>query len=501
MEALVQCDEHRRLGQWLLEADNNINGLAIRALRLMISLDASTAKAAYTTLSTAVPLIPDRDSSESAYHPSVHFLVEMVARLIKDCFANNMHTAISPLILHRVDCIRIAVLPVIVVEAESSEATQMVLVQAGIHKLLNHHYVSISPPHDVVMFFVTLVPTIAKHLCVDERNTLWLIKRIADPNARISDVAVQALHDGATSSDARVLKVFVQADVLHRLSQPPTPQTLAVTQLLRDIIPKLAPFYARKDALPSVLAFINHPNSQLSSVCVDACIEIAKSTAENRARLYEATKQLDHSNKSVLALLDYALPLFCKDWAASNELTRISEYLFHRQPRLRSAAGGVWLHIISTSPPIRNQLVSQSLLGVIFQLCESPDVESATLGAKLLPYVALNIFAAGSNSIGQLLALLEDSNRQSRQSALQTVQLIAESGSKGGQALHEAGIFSLLLSGLETHSFSDLDAVQKIIVALARLEASSPKSCTGLLLLLEYVWTNFFSRAIADSVL
>ena len=475
-----------RLAEYLIENNQYINQLAITALRQMTRLDPMVVKAAYDALAMVVPQIPV--SSSSSPHPAVAFIEELTPKIIGDCFNNGLWNAVSPLVAHRIDSIRKVALPKIVLEAQYSDRTRHGLVEANTLSLLDEQYKLPSPPPDVVDFFVHLLPLLADKICRNIESVLWLLRRMSDPNTKINMAVIDVLRTCSMKQDAAIYNIFVQAEVLRRLNEPPTQPSFAVNALICELLPALALPYARKKQLSEVIGFLDHAESTISNACLIACKKIVDSTVENRVCLYSVFSKLNFGKESSLKLCDYAMPVFCKDWAAAGDFARIAQLLTHPERRIRVAAHRVWNDAIVNTPSARAKIVREDLLGVIFELCSSQYEDCIIVGYRLLPHMAVEIIKAGTNYARQLVKLLDHPRIELRRAALQGIQVGSESSDANCEVLLSVEAFDGLVQALQKNSQDGMDAARKILIRLAPFLSKSPDACAGLLQLLEYVF-------------
>ncbi|KAF8686920.1 hypothetical protein AX14_003760 [Amanita brunnescens Koide BX004] len=295
-KALARCGQCRLLAGYLVEMNECVNKLAITSLRQMTRLEPTVVKAAYDALAVVVPEIPV--SSSSSPHPAVAFIEELAPKIIGDCFNNGLWNAISPLVTHKIDSIRRAALPKIIFEAQYLDRTRQGLVEANTLSLLDQQYQLASPPPDVVDFFGKLVPLLADKICRHVESVLWLLRRMSDPNSKINMTALEALRTCSMKQDPAIYDIFVQAEVLRRLNEPPTPPSLEVNTLVCELLPMLAVPHARKKQLSAVIGFLDHSELTISNACLQACKKIVDSTAEDRDCLYSVFSKLNLAKES-----------------------------------------------------------------------------------------------------------------------------------------------------------------------------------------------------------
>ena len=495
-KALARCGHCKQLADYLVEKNQHVNQLAITSFRQMTTLDAAVVKAAYDALALVIPEIPV--ASSSSPHPAVAFIEELTPKIIGDCFNNNLWNAVSPLVTHRIDSIRGAALSNIVVEAQYSDRTRHGLVEANTLSLLGPQYQLASPPPDVVDFFVKLVPLLADKICRHVENVLWLLRRMSDPSSKINLAALGALRTCCTKEDPAIYDTFVQAEVLRRLNEPPTPPSLEVNALICELLPLLAVPHARKKELSAVIGFLDHSELTISSACLQACKKIVDSIAEDRDCLYSIFSKLNLAKESSLKLCDYALPVFCKDWAAVGDFARIAKLLTHTEQRIRAPAHKVWNDAIISTSSTRAKIVHDDLLGVIFELCSSQYEDCIVIGYQLLPHMAVEIVKAGSSNARQLVKLLNHPRVELRRAALHGIQAVSESSNTNCQVLLSVDAFDELTLALQTNPQDGIDAARKILNRLASFLSKSSDACGRLLQLLEYV---FFVQLLSSDVL
>jgi hypothetical protein len=482
-KALGLCGECPRLVDYLTQKNNFVNRLAISALRQMIRSEATVVKAAYDALAAVVP-----ESSSDPDHPAVAFIVEMAPKIIEDCFSNGVWNAISLLVTCQIDCIRRVALPKIVLEAQHSDRTRHGLVEANTLCLLDQQYQLPSPPSEVVDFFVNLLPLLIDKLCRRIDKVLWLLRRLGDPSPRMNAAIIEALRKCSVKQDAAIQDVFIEAELLRRLDGPSTQPSYAVHKLICELLPVLAVPHARKKQVSQIIGFLGHPETDISNACLAACMKIVDSTVEDRAHLCFVFSKLNFTKESTLKLCDYAMPVFCSDWAATGDYTRISKLLFHPERRVRIASHQVWYHVILSTPSARAKVVRDGLLGVTFDLCNSPYDDCVVAGCQSLPHMAILVLKAGAGVTRQLISLLNHSRVELRRAALQGIQIICEKNNANCELLLSTDVFDPLKQALETNPHDGLDTARKVLVRLAPFLSKSSVGCSGLLQLLEYVF-------------
>jgi hypothetical protein len=484
-KALALRGQCQRLADFLIESNGFVNGLAICSLRQMIKMETSVVKAAYEALATAVPQIPLPNSDSSTTHPVVAFIEEVGPKIIDDCFHNGLWFAVSSLVTHRIDSIRRVVLPKIVFEAQRSDRTRHGLVEANTLALLDLQYQLPSPPSDVIDFFVNLLPLLADRICRRTDHFRWLLRRLGDPNTQINIAAVEALRTCSMKQDVTIQDVFVKAKILQCLDEPPTQPSSAITKLICELLPELAIPHARMNKVSRIIGFLDHAEVAVSNACLVACMRIVDSTVENRAHLYSTFTQLNFGKESALKLCDYAMPVFCKDWAAAGSYSRIAAFLSHREWRMRAAAHRVWHAVVSKTPSARAKIVHDGLLNVVFELCSSPYEDCITLGWQTLPHLAVEIAKAGTGSTRQLVNLMNHPRLELRRAVLRGIHFISESSDANCDVLLAADAFNSLKVALQTNPHDDPDAAHQTLLRLSPSLSKSPDACSGLLELLE----------------
>jgi hypothetical protein len=484
-KALAMSGECPRLADYLIEQNEEVTTLAITSLRQMVRMESAVVKAAYAALATAVPLIPIPESPTGPFHPSVKFIEEMAPKIIEDCFNNGLWSAISPLVNHKVTCIRQSVLSKIIFEAQDSDRTRHGLVEAHTLGLLDHYFESPSPPSDVINFLGHILPSIAPKMCRHKFHVRWLLKRLSDPTPRISNVVIQALQTSAMLRDSAIHDTFVNAEVLRRLDEIPALSSSSMTTLISDLLPILALAHARKNECSSILRFLDNPEVAISNACLQACTRIVESTAENRAHLSSVFSTLNFAKESTLKLCDIAMPTLCRDWAAEGAFTYIAKLLSHQARCVREAANRVWLEIVSNTPSSRSKIVKDDLLETFFDLCNSSNDDSVMLGCQTLPFMALEISRAGIRPTQQLVSYLNHNLPALRQSAQQSIRIIAEGSDSDRAMLLEAGAFSAIILAYQTNPQEAAEIAPRIIISMAPAVSTSADACWSLLQLLE----------------
>ena len=489
-KALARCGDCPKLADYLVEKNEYVNQLAITAFRQMTRLDPMVVKTAYDSLAVVVPDIPV--SSSSSPHPAVAFIEELTPKIVTDCFSNGLWNAISPLVIHRIDSIQRAALHKIVSEAQYSDRTRIGLVEAGTLSLLDQQYQLSSPPPEVVDFFVKLVPLLADKICRRVESVLWLLRRLGDPNSRISMTVLQVLRAGSMKQDPAIHNSFVEAEVLRRLNGPPTPPSVEVNALICVLLPMLAIPHADKKQLSVVVGFLDDAELTISSACLLACKKIVDSTVEHRACLYLEILNLNFAKESSLKLCDYAIPILCRDWAAAGDFARMAKLLTHTERRIRAAVHRVWIDTIVNTPSARAKIVRDDLLVVIFELCSSQYEDCIVVGYQSLPYMAIEIVKAGTNYARQLVKLLNHPRLELRRAALHSIQVISEGSNANCEVLLSVEAFEELTLALQTNPQDSIDSTTKILNRLAPFLSKSSDACARLLQLLEYVFYSDF---------
>jgi hypothetical protein len=481
-KALGLCGECPRLVDYLTQRNDFVNQLAISSLQQMVRSEAKVVKAAYDALAAVVPELTSDPS-----HPAVAFVEEMAPKIVVDCFSNGLWNAISSLVTHQIDRIRQAALPKIILEAQHSDRTRHGLVEANTLCLLDQQYQSPSPPSDVVDFFVNLLPLLIDKICRRIDKVVWLLRRLGDPSPKINTAIIEALRKCSVKQDVAIQDVFVEAELLRRLSGPSTQPSYLVHKLICELLPVLAVPHARKKQVSQIIGFLGHAETDISNACLAACVKIVDSSVEDRAHLCSVFSRLNFTKESTLMLCDYAVPVFCMDWAAAGDYVRISKLLFHPERRVRIAAHRVWNLIITSAPSARAKIVHDGLLGVIFDLCNSLYDDCVVAGCQSLPHMAIIVFKAGAVVTGQLISFLNHPRAELRQAALQGIQIICEKNDANCEFLLSAGIFDALKQTLKTNPHDGPDTARRVLVRLAPLLSKTSDGCSGLLQLLEYV--------------
>ena len=493
-KALARCGDCPKLADYLVEKNQYVNQLAITAFRQMTRLDPMVVKTAYDALAVVVPEIPV--SSSGSPHPAVAFIEELTPKIITDCFSNGLWNAVSPLVIHRIDSIQRAALHKIVLDAQYSDRTRHGLVEANTLGLLDQQYQLSSPPPEVVDFFAKLVPLLTDKICRRVESVLWLLRRMGDPNSRIHMTVLEVLRTGSMKQDPAIYNSFVQAEVLRRLNEPPTPPSVEVNALISLLLPMLAIPHADTKQLSVVVGFLDHAELTISSACLIACKKIVNSTIEHRACLYLEILNLNFAKESSLKLCDYAMPILCKDWAAAGDFARIAKLLTHTEQRIRAAVHRVWTDTIVNTPSARAKIVRDDLLVVIFELCSSQYEDCIVVGYQSLPYMAVEIVKAGTNYAHQLVKLLNHPRLELRRAALQSIHFVSEGSNANCEVLLSVEAFEELTLALQTHPQDSIDSTSKILNRLAPFLSKSSDACARLLQLLEYVLYSDFHHTM-----
>ena len=482
--ALAMSGQCPNLAAYLIRNNEAVSRFAIVALQKMMDTDPQVLSVVYVALKEVVPYTPISDLPSAPCHPSVTFLAEISPRIVTDCFSNGLWSTVAPLVVHKSDVIRRAVLPKIISEATSSDRVQDGLLEVDILRLLDHHYESPHPPIDAVDFFVGLLPLLAQKMCRKLDHVLWLLLRLKDPSERIAAAVISAFRAAATTEDPAILDIFVTAELLQRLSDTPI-QSAAITGLIYHILPILAIPHATAKTSSRIIKFLDHPDTALGEASLNACIKIVDSTVAIRDDLYSEFTKLDFTKQSTLKLCDYAMPIFCKDRIIASDYSTVCKYVFHPELRMRRPAQRVWREVVSGTPLARSAIVRDGLLGSVFDLCCSYHEDCVQLGSDLLPHSAADIGKAGLDFTRQLVALLDHYRPNLRNAALQCVHIISESGETGCEVLLAAGAFNTLRYSLHKYPLDNAQTAQQIFIQLAPFLAKSKDDCYGLLQFIE----------------
>ncbi|RDB26380.1 hypothetical protein Hypma_006519 [Hypsizygus marmoreus] len=484
-KALALNGQCSRLSDYLVENNEYASQLAICALRRMVGMETAIVKPAYAALSLAIPQIPGPESPNGPFHPAIDFVKEVTPKIIEDCFHNGLWTAIAPLVSHRISAIRQIVLHKIVLEAQHSDRTRNGLVEAHTLGLLDSQYQLPSPPPDVIAFFADLLPLLAEKMCRRVENISWLLARLSDPIAKINTSVIEAFRVCAAKQDPTILNIFVKANLLRRLNEPPTQQSFGVTKLICQLLPVLAIPYARAKAAKGIIFFLDHADDAVANACLTACLKIVDSTADDRAHLFSLVKKLSFAKENTLRLCDHAIPAFCCDWVALDDFAKIAKFIQHPQQRVRLPAQHAWHEVISNSQTARAKIVQDGLLNTIFELCSSEFADAVVIGARCCSPMAVEITKAGVSSTRQLVELLNHPNPLLRQAALRGIQVAAESSDAICKTLLAADTFNALKVYLEMHPTDLVENAHKILIRLAPSLSTSTEACAGILQLLE----------------
>ena len=340
----AQCP---RLASFLIENNEFTSRLAVCSFRRMVGMETSVVKPAYEALAEVIPSIPIPDSElGQSVHPAIDFVKEVAPRIIEDCFNNGLWSAIAPLVSHRITSIRKIVLNKVVFLAQNSDRNQHGLVEVRTLSLLDQFYQSPSPPPDIIEFFENMLPLVNEKLCRRPDDIQWLLVRLSDPSAKISTAVINAFRMGVVKQDPTVLQMFVKAELLKKLNEPPTQQSSTITKLICDLLPVLAIIYARAKAAEGIVAFLDHGNASVADAALQGCVKIVGSTIEDRTHLYTIVSRLNFAKASTLKFYDHAMPAFCKDWVESGDCRTIVQYIQHSEQRIRLLAQKVWCDII-----------------------------------------------------------------------------------------------------------------------------------------------------------
>ncbi|KAF8337678.1 armadillo-type protein [Amanita rubescens] len=274
--------------------------------------------------------------------------------------------------------------------------------------------------------------------------------------------------------DPTIYKIFVQAKVLRRLNEPPTPPSFEVNALICELLPMLAVPHARKKQLSVIIGFLDHAESTISNAGLIACKKIVDSTLEDRACLHSEFSKLNFAKESSLKLCDYAMPVFCKDWAAADDFAKIARLLTSTEPRIRVPAQRVWNDAIINTPSARAKI-----------LCSSQYEDCIVIGYQTLPHMAVEIIKAGTNYARQLVKLLNHPRVELRRAALQSIQVVSESSNANCEILLSVEAFEGLTLALQTNPQDSIDATRKILIRLAPFLSTSSDACARLLQLLD----------------
>ena len=484
--ALALSGQCLRLADFLVETNEFTSRLAVCSFRRMVGMEASVVKPAYEALSQVIPIIPIPDSElDQSSHPAIDFVKEVAPRIIEDCFNNGLWSAIAPLISHRITSIRKIVLHKVVFLAQHSDRNQLGLVEARTLSLLDHFYQSSSPPPDIIDFFENILSLIAEKLCRRLEDIQWLLTRLSDPSPKINAAVINAFRMGVVKQDPTVLQMFVKAELLKKLSEPPTQQSSSITKLICDLLPVLAILHARVKAAEGIVAFLDHGNTSVADASLQACVKIVNSTIEDRTHLYSVVSRLNFAKASTLKLYDHAMSAFCKDWVESGDYKTIVQFIQHPEQRIRLPAQKVWCDIVCNSPFARPKIVHDGLLDLFFEFCNSQYDDVVIMSAQCCPPMAIEITKAGVNATRQLVELLSHNSPALREAAFRAVQLACEGGDASCKVLLDAGVFKALNTFFTSYPKDLPHNVNKVLTRLVPFISSSSEDCMGLLQLLE----------------
>ena len=478
-KALALTDQCPRLAAYLVQSDEVISRLAICSFRQMVKLDTAVVKKAYEALNAVISRL--QNTRADSLHPSVEFFTEIAPKIIVDCLNNNLFDKISPLVGHQVDVIRQAALPTILHEARSSDRVRSGLTTAHTLRILQGNLDEPQPSAEVIEFITGVLPLIAQRMCHDIDDVLWLLERLASPNTKVAAPIIEALRTSARKDDSVVHDKFVQADLLHRLDNPPTQASPEITKLISYFLPILAVPHARNGALSRIIPFLDHGRSSVTKACVIACKKIVDSTPANRGLLFQELGKLDLARQSTLELLDYILPPLCRDWTSSGNLEFVSKLLIHPEQRVRVHGHKVWREVLSNTPEARATVP----IDTVFTLCSSAQEDCVALGTQILPTMATEIAKGGPTSVNKMLQLLNHPRVETRQAALRAIQKISDSRGDSCEVLHMAGAFPMLKQSLVVHPLDGPDLVQSILISVVPYLSQSSDACRGLLELLK----------------
>ena len=484
-KALALSGQCARLADALIEHNEFASQLAVCSFRRMVGMEPYVVKPAYEALSRVIPYIPVPELGQSSEHPAIKFVEEVAPKIIEDCFNNGLWSAVRPLVSHRVTSIRKIVLHDIVLFVQHSDRNQHGIVEAQLLAFLDPYYQSPSPPPDIITFFVDILPFVTEKLWRRPTEIQWLLTRLSDPSPRINNAVIAAFQMVIVKQDPSILQLFVSADMLKKLDEPPTQQSSSITKLICQLLPVLAIPYARANSTEGIVAFLDHAEDTVADAGLQACVRIVRSTIEDRSNLFTVISRLNFTKASTLKLYDHAMPVFCQDWVASGDLRMIVEFIQHSEERIRLPAQKVWSDIVCNSPSARSKIIHDGLLDVIFELCTSQYDDAVFVGAKCCSPMAIEITKSGVNSTRQLVELLNHPLLLLRQAALCAIQVAAESSDASCKVLLEAEAFKGLHILFETYPKDPLMNANKILKCLAPFLNLSSEACTGLLQLLE----------------
>ena len=485
-KALALNSQCPRLADFLVETNEFTSRLAVCSFRRMVGMELSVVKPTYEALSQAIPNIPipasELDQSSS---PAIDFIKEVAPKIIEDCFSNGLWSSIAPLVGHRITSIRKIALQRVVFLAQHSDRNQSGLVDARTLTLLDQFYQSPSPLPDIIEFFESILPLVDEKLCRRLDNIQWLLVRLSDPSPKINAAVVKAFRMCVVKQDPTIFQLFVKAELLKKLSEPPTQQSSSITQLICDLLPVLALLYARVKGAEGIVAFLDHGNASVADAALKACIKIVNSTIEDRTHLYSVVSRLNFAKTSTLKLFDHAMPAFCKDWVEASDYRSIVQFIQHPEQRIRIPAQKVWCDVICNSPFARPKIVHDGLLDLIFEFCNSQYDDVVTMSAQCCPPMAIEITKSGVSSTRQLVELLSHTFPALRQAAFRAVQQASESGDASCKVLLDAGAFKALDTFFTTYPNDVPQNAQKVLTRLAPFISTSSEDCMGLLELLE----------------
>ena len=487
-KALALAGQCPRLADFLVETNELASRLAVCSFRRMVGMDTSVVKPAYEALSQAIPNIPIPNSEselDQSSHPAVDFVKEVAPKIIEDCFNNGLWSAIAPLVTHRITSIRKIVLHKVVYLVQHSDRNQYGLVEARTLGLLDHFYQSPSPPPDIIFFFENILPLVTEKLCRRPDDIQWLLTRLSDPSPKINAAVMNAFRMGLVKQDPTVLQMFVKAELLKKLNEPPTQQSSSITKLICDLLPVLAILYARVNAAEGIVAFLDHGNTSVVDAALQGCIKIVDSTIEDRTHLYSVVSRLSFAKESTLKLYDHAMPAFCKDWVESGDFRTIVQFIQHSEQRIRLPAQKVWCDIVCNSPFARPKIVHDGLLDLMFEFCNSQYDDVVIMSAQCCSPMAIEITKAGVNSTRQLVELLSHNFPELRQAAFRAIQLASEGGDGSCKVLLDAGAFKALNNFFTAYPKDLPHNASKVLTRLAPFISTSSEDCMGLLQLLE----------------
>ena len=485
-KALALNSQCLRLADYLVETNEFTSRLAVCSFRRMVGMETSVVKHAYEALSQVIPNIPIPDSELSqSIHPAVDFVKEVAPKIIEDCFSNGLWSAIAPLVSHRITSIRKIVLHKVVFLAQHSDRNQHGLVEARTLGLLDQFYQSPSPPSDIIDFFESILPLLTEKLCRRPDDIQWLLTRLSDPSPKINAAVINAFRMGVVKQDPTVLQMFVKAELLKKLSEPPTQQSSSITKLICDLLPVLAILSARVKAAEGIVAFLDHGNASVANAALKGCVKIVDSTIEDRTHLYSVISRLNYAKATTLKLYDHAMPTFCKDWVESGDFRTILQFIQHPEQRIRLPAQKFWCDVVCNSPFARPKIVHDGLLDLMFEFCDSQYEDVVIMSAKCCPPMAIEITKAGVNSTRQLVELLSHSFPELRQAAFRAVQLASEGGDASCKVLLDAGAFKALNIFFTTYPKDLPQNAHKALTRLVPFLYTSSEDCMGLLQLLE----------------